>query len=340
MKVTTYAVDLAKNVFQVHGYDAHGHRVLVKRLRRTAFRRFFCVEARPCEVVMEACGSAHHWGRELESWGFRVGLLAPQHVKALVIGDKTDANDCDAIYEASRRAKVRRVPVKTVAQQEVQALHRVRERQKKARTALLNQVRGLLSEVGLIAPKGVAALGRLVAEQLEDAENGLTPGVRQLIAALWEERRELEARIAQVERTLVAVHETTEITQRWSAIPGIGVLTATAALASLGDGRQFTRGRQCSAWLGLVPRVHSSGERRRLGGITKRGDGYLRTLLVHGARAAVLATRGKDDAHSRWIRDLVARRGHNRAVVAVANKNARILWAMLVHGSEYRPAAA
>jgi transposase len=340
MKVTTYAVDLAKKVFQVHGFDAHGQRVAVKRLRRAGLVRFFHLEAAPCEVVMEACGSAHHWGRELEALGYRVGLIPPQHVKALVVGDKTDANDCDAIYEASRRPKVRWVPVKTVAQQEMLALHGVRARLIKARTALTNQARGFLAEVGQVAPRGAAALRRLIAEHLEEAASALTPGLRQLLAELQEEWDELEGRLVRVERLIRAQHQASEVTRRLAEVPGVGVLTATAVQAKLGAGRQFQRARQASAWVGLVPREESSGERRWLGRITKRGDKYLRALLVHGARSAVLAAHRKDDAHSRWIRGVVARRGHNRAVVAVANKNMRILWAMLAQGTAYRPATA
>ena len=287
---------------------------------------------------MEACSSAHHWGRELEAQGYEVSLIPPQHVKALVVGDKTDANDCDAIYEASRRPKVRWVPLKSQAQQEVQALHRVRERRVRERTALLNQVRGFLTEVGIVAPRGVAALRNRVAELLEAVEGALTPGLRRLLGALWSEYGDLEVRVKDVERELGQLYRASPQAQRWSAVPGVGVLTATALEAALGDGRQFEGARQCAAWLGLVPRETSSGARRRLGGITKRGDGYLRKLLVHGARAAVLAASRKDDARSRWIRALVERRGHNRAVVAVANKNARILWSMRVHGTEYCPA--
>jgi len=340
MKVKTFSVDLAKNVFQVHGFDGHGQRVLVRRLKRGQFLRFFELEAEPCTVVMEACRGAHHWARELQARGYQAQLIAPQHVTALVVGDKTDANDADAIYETSLRPKIRRVPVKTVAQQEVQALHRVRERLLKARTGLLNQMRGLLAEVGQVFPLRVASLRRAVPDLLEDGDVALPPGLRRLLAQLWEEGRELDGRLARLEREIKQALAASQSAQRLVAVEGVGALTATATVAAVGDGRQFRSGRQFSAWLGVVPREHSSGERRRLGGITKRGDGYLRKLLIHGARSAVLAARRKDDPRSRWIQALIARRGHNRAVVALANKNARILWALLSKGTEYRPAVA
>lgn len=336
MKIKTFAVDLAKEVFQVHGFGPCGQRVLKRRLKRAEFLRFFAQREARGVVVMEACRGAHHWARQLQELGYRAELIAPQHVKALVVGSKTDAHDADAIFEASCRPTIGRVAVKRVAQQELQALHRVRERLIKERTARVNQLRGLLSEVGLVFPGRVSALRRALPEVLEDADNGLSPRLRALVGQLWEELREGDARIARLEGEIRAELRAHEAAQRLDAVPGVGALTATAVVASVGDARSFPRARAFAAWLGLVPREHSSGARRRLGAITKRGNAYLRRLLIHGARAAVRTAQRKSDRHSRWIQALVARRGHNRAVVAVAHKNARVLWALLRYGGQYR----
>jgi len=339
MKVKTFAVDLANRVFQVHGFDVGGRRVLKRRLKREEFLGFFEQREERCVVVMEACRGAHHWGRQLRALGYEAELIAPQHVKALVVGSKTDANDADAIYEASLRPRIGRVALKSLEQQEVQALHRVRERLIKERTARVNQIRGLLSEVGLVLPARRTALYRALPEVLEEADNGLSPRLRALVGQLWEELGEGDARIARLECELRRELRANEVAQRLDEVPGVGALTATALVASVGGAGQFSSARQFAAWLGLVPKEHSSGERRRLGGITKRGDVYLRKLLIHGARSAVRAAARKQDRHSRWIQALVARRGHNRAVVAVANKSARVLWALLRSGERYRAPA-
>lgn len=337
MQVTTFAVDLAKNRFQVHGFTAQAEKVVVKRLSRAKFLAFFQAREERCTVVMEACAAAHHWARTLNGLGYRVRLLPAQHVSALVVGSKTDSNDADAIFEASQRPKIRPVAVKSQAQQEVLAVHRVRERLIKARTALINQIRGLLGERGEVFDRRVGPLRRALPAWLEQAQG---PFAR-LIGELWEEWGELDRRIARQEGRLHETYRSSPGCGLIGEVEGIGELTATAVVATVGDARAFDSGRQFSAWLGLTPREHSSGERRRLQGITKRGDGYVRKLLIHGARAAVLAAHKKRDARSRWIQALVARRGHNVAVVAVANKNARILWALLRTGECYRrPAAA
>lgn len=332
MQVTTFAVDLAKSKFQVHGYTVRGEKVVVRTLTRKRFLAFFASRPERCGVVMEACATAHHWARELSARGYPVQLLPPQHVAALVIGSKNDANDADAIFEASQRPKIRPVPIKSEQQQDVLALHRVRDRLIKQRTALVNQIRSLLGERGVVFDKGTAPLRRGVAEWRAQAQGALA-GV---IGDLCEEWQALDRRIARTERCLHEVYRSSPACGLIGDIEGIGELSATAAVAMIGDGRAFHRGRECAAWLGLTPREHSSGQSRRLGGITKRGDGYLRKLLVHGARSAVLAARHKRDARSRWIQALVARRGMNKAVVALANKNARILWALLRTGECYR----
>lgn len=336
MQVTTFAVDLAKAKFQVHGYTAQGEKVIARTLTREKFLRFFADRPERCRVAMEACGSAHHWARALRALGFAPELLPPQHVAALLLGNKNDANDTDAIFEAANRPMIRRVPVKTEPQQDLLAAHRVRERLMKARTALINQIRGLLTERGVVFDRRPGTLKCALPRWLEGVEGPLAT----LIAELREEWVALDARIAQQEARIKTHHRASAECQRLAAVEGIGILTATATVASVGDARAFRSGRQLSAWLGVTPSEHSSGQRRHLGGITKRGDGYLRKLFIHGARAAVRAAERKRDARSRWINDLVARRGVNKAVVAVANKNARIAYALLARGEDYRPPAA
>lgn len=335
MNATTYAVDLASQVFQVHGFDPHGQRVYVRRLKRAAFVRW-CdqVPAGTC-VRMEATGAAHHWGRVLQARGVRVELLPPQHVKALVIGNKTDANDADAIYEAGLRPRVRAVTVKTVAQQALQACHRLREGRIRDRTRLLNQIRGMLAEFGLVLPRGAARVRRQLPALLEDAENELPDLMRELLAGCLLDLAALNARIARLEHCLDAAAANSPDCQRMLAVEGIGPLTATAALGPVAD-RRITRARAFAASLGLTPREHSSGTQRRLGHITKRGNSYLRKLLIHGARSAVYATRRKHDPRSCWMTALEQRLGTNKAAVAVANKNARILWALVHQHQAYR----
>lgn len=339
MKVSVVAVDLAKTVFQVHGFSASGERVLAKRLKRKAFERWLSKmeEIGSPEVVMEACGSGHYWARRLQTQGCRVRLIPPQHVRAYVMGHKTDGNDADAIYEASQRRGLRAVAVKTVSQQDVLAVHRVRERRKKARVALLNQLRGLLAERGLVCARGVSQLRRLVREVAagEPSEEVTAFFVSQLLE-LEAEWRALDEQIEAAEAVIRTHARETAACRQIEALAGIGAMTSSAAVAMVGDGAAFNSARQFAAWVGLTPRVDASGERRRLGAITKRGDGYLRSLFIHGARAVVRTAQGKSDPRSRWIQALVERRGGNKAVVAVANKNARIVWAMLHSGECYR----
>lgn len=338
MKISVYAVDLAKNKFQVHGYDARGERRAAKTLSRTGMLRFFDGhEASGIEVVMEACASAHYWGRRLRALGYRVRLIPAQHVRAYVLGNKTDANDADAIYAVSHRRDIRAVPVKTVAQQDALLMHSTRERLVASRTALINQLRGVLAERGVVFGQKPAVLRRALIEWLETPAAGeVTEPLLQWVRARRDEWVALDEQIAHCEREMRQWYQATPSCVQIGEVEGIGVITATAVVASVGNARQFDSGRQMASWLGLTPKERSSGAMRHLGGITKRGDGYLRKLLVHGARAAVLAASRKHDARSRWINALVARRGHNKAVVAVANKNARILWALLSTGECYR----
>ena len=343
MKISVFSVDLAKNKFQVHGFDALGERRLAKTLSRSGMQRLFLAQDARGEVVMEACGSAHYWGRYLEGLGYRVRLLAAQHVKPFVVGNKTDANDADAIYEASRRTGIRPVSIKSIAQQDALLVHAHRERLVKARTALVNQLRGELAERGVVFGKRIDVLRRSVMAFLEQDTGGeITVYLRCWVSERLAEWRALAEQIEACDREMQQWYRATPACAQIGAIEGIGVITATATVATVatvGDARQYESGRHFSAWLGLTPKERSSGQMRHLSGITKRGDSYLRKLFVHGARSAVLAATRKTDARSRWINALVERRGHNKAVVALANKNARIVWALLSSGECYRAAA-
>jgi transposase len=336
MKLKRIAIDLAKKVFQVHGVDRHEQVKLKKQLKRAQMLDFFR-HIEPCLIAMEACASAHYWGRELTRLGHRVVLIAPQFVKPYVKSGKNDANDAEAICEAASRPTMRYVPLKTPDQQAGQALHRVRSRLVRARTALVNEVRGLLAEFGIIGSlKGVNACRRLLAAALEDAENGLPQSLRALLAQLHAELNEHDAHLAALDERLKQQCREDERIKRLLDVPGLGPISASAVVSAIGDARAFKRARDLPAWLGLVPAQHSSGGKQRLGAISKRGDTYLRTLLIHGARAVVNACAHKTDRQSEWIKALIKRRNKNIATVALANKNARIVWAVLTRGEHYR----
>lgn len=339
MKLKRIGIDLAKNVFQVHGVDSHEQVKLRKQVKRRDMLHYFR-QIEPCVVAMEACGSAHHWARELRKLGHESKLIAPQHVKPYLKrrSGKNDTNDAEAICEAASRPTMRYVAVKTPAQQTGQALHRVRSRLVRARTALVNEIRGLLSEFGIIGSvKGVAACRRLLADVLEDAENGLPGEMRQLAWQLLEELGQKDAHIARLDEQIKRQCAQDERIRRLMQIEGVGPISASAIVAAVGDARQFESGRNLAAWLGLVPRQHSSGGKERLGSISKEGDTYLRTLLIHGARSVVNVCREKTDRKNQWIKGLVMRRNKNIATVALANKNARTIWALLCRGESYQP---
>ena len=338
MKITTIGLDLAKQIFQVHGVDVEGRVVLRGRLRRNQVAAFFA-NVPPCVVGLEACCGAHYWSRVLGRFGHTVRLIAPQFVKPYVKSNKNDANDAEAICEAVSRPHMRFVPAKSVEQQDIQSLHRVRSRLVSSRTQLANQIRGLLMEYGIVLPQHVSQLRRGLPLILEDATNELTGFSRRLFSCLYEELLALEEKIETIEEHLWTVYEASEACQRLAAVEGIGPVTATALVAALSDGKTFKNGRQFAAWLGLVPRQQSSGGKARLFGISKRGDPYLRTLLVHGARSVVYRASRKTDRRSQWIADKQQRLGTSKACVAVANKNARIVWSLIAHGEVYRRAA-
>lgn len=335
MKITTVGIDLAKNIFQVHGVNEQGKVVLRKQLRREQLVAFFA-NLPPCLIGIEACGGAHHWARRLQTSGHTVRLMAPQFVKAYVKGNKTDAADAEAICEAVGRPSMRFVPLKNIEQQATLALHRVRQSFVKARTAQANQIRGLLSEFGLVVPRGIKFVLDRVPRVLEDAENALPGNFRALIGRLLEHFKLLARQVEDTEEGIKAWHRSSDLSKRLEKVPGIGPLTASALAATIGNARNFNNGRQLAAWLGLVPRQHSSGGKPTLLGMSKRGDAYLRTLLIHGARAVIYRARQSGNRDS-WLAKLVDRRNANVAAVALANKNARIVWALLAHDREFRP---
>ena len=338
MKVVTIGLDLAKRIFQVHGADAEGRPLLRRRLRRSQVPHFFA-NVPPCVVGMEACCGAHYWSRVIGQFGHTVRLIAPQFVKPYVKSNKNDANDAEAICEAVSRPQMRFVPAKSVGQQDIQSLHRVRSRLVSSRTQLANQIRGLLTEYGIVLPQHVSQLRRGLPLILEDATNELTAFSRRLFASLYDELLSLEEKIQAVDVQIWAIYQASEPCQRIATVEGIGPLIATALVAAMSDGKAFTNGRHFAAWLGLVPRQHSSGGKARLLGISKRGDPYLQTLLIHGARSVVYRTSQKTDRRSLWIADKQRRLGTSKACVAVANKNARIVWSLIARGEVYRRAA-
>jgi transposase len=332
--ITTVGIDLAKKIFHLVGTDITGKIVWRKRLTRHALVPFLA-QLPPVTIGMEACGGAHYWARQFHQQGHTVKLMAPQFVKPYVKSNKNDMRDAEAIAEAVTRPTMRFVPVKDVDQQDIQALHRVRERLIGERTALINEVHGLMNEYGIVLPKGVAKFRQAVVEKLESEKDKLTILSQELFWKLVKEFAALEDQIAFYQEKLETLATTHPECQRLMTIPGIGPITATALIAAVGDVGVFKNGRQFAAWLGLVPKQHSTGGQSHLLGISKRGDSYLRKLLIHGARATLRWVKLQTDRRSQWIRGLLARRGWNRTAVAVANKNARIVWALLRRGGVY-----
>lgn len=341
MKVTKVVerlgIDLGKNVFYLFGVDSQGEPVQRKKLRRSELLEFLARQS-PCLIGMEACGGAHHWAREISKLGHDVRLMGGQFVKPYVKGNKNDYNDAEGICEAVSRPTMRFVAIKTIEQQDVQGLHRMRQSAIKARTALVNQMRGLLAEYGIVFSTSTAQARRRVPEILEDGENGLTDRFRRWLSELYEQLREWDRRISKYDREVNVLFRADKRCGRIAAVEGMGPVGATALVSAYGDGRQFDSARQFSAALGLVPKQHGTGGKTRLLGISKRGDRYIRSLMIHGARSVVYRAMKKSDARSRWVQRLVAERGSNRAAVALANKNARIIWALLTREEAYRPA--
>jgi transposase len=331
-------IDLGKRFFHVHGVDERGQVQIQKRFSREGLIRWLA-RREPCLVGMETCSGAHHWARLLRRHGHDARLMSPQFVKAYVKSNKNDTRDAEAICEAVSRPTMRFVAVKTPQQQELQMQHRVRSRLVGRRTALVNQVRGFLLEQGITVGQGIHVARRRLPEVLEDADNELTNGMRELLAELREEFVVLDARIETLNERLEMRSRAETVCQHLRTIPGIGPLCATALVAAVGRASDFRNGRDLAAWVGLVPRQHSTGGQPRLLGISKRGDKYLRMLLIHGARSALQAAHKRDDRLSRWAVELERRRGRNVATVALANKNARIAWAVMAHGEVFKSVA-
>jgi len=332
MNATTVAVDLAKNVFELAVADAEWRIVERHRLNRARFARFF-VHRPPCQVVMEACGSAHHWARRIRAEGHTVRLLPAHYVKPYVGRSKTDRADAAALIEAARSPRIRVVPIKTIEQQQLQSLHRLRSQWMSTRQRYLSTLRGILREFGIMIPLGPSVAKAQIGAALAAADSAIPDGLRPELAQMLQEIAPLEEKILSVERQLAALTRTDERVQQLREIPGVGLLTSTALLSTVGDIQRFPSGRHFACWLGLTPSERSSAERRRLGKISKQGDVYCRTLLVHGARSALLAARraqraGKPlDRLRRWALNCEQQRGHNKATVALANRLARIVWA-------------
>lgn len=333
MEITTIGIDLAKHVFQIHGVDSTGKAVLRKQLRRDQLAAFI-VQLPPCLIGMEACGGAHFWARKFKPMGHQVRLMAPQFVKPYVKSNKNDRADAEAICEAVGRANMRFVAIKTPEQQAVLALHRARQGFVRARTAQINQIRGLLAEFGHVTAQGMAALRQRVPDILEDAGAELPATFKALIQRLLEHLNALDAQVSELDEQILAWHRSNAQSQKLQQIPGIGAITASALVASVGEVTQFSCARELSAWIGLVPRQHSSGGKERLLGISKRGDVYLRTLLVHGARSLIRQAQLHPERYA-WLTALIGRSNANIAAVALANKNARIAWALMAHDKAF-----
>jgi len=335
MKIVRIGLDLAKNVFEVCGVDTRDVVVLRQTLRRDAIPQFFA-KLPPCLVGMEACSSSHYWAKVLTDLGHQVRLIAPQFVTPYVKSNKNDQNDAEAICEAISRPSMRFVPPKSSEQLEIQAVHRIRQRLVSSRTQLVNQIRGLLAEHGVVVGRDISRLRRVLSEIVEGTERALGEILQELVSEIHQELAALDERISSYDRRIRNLFRTNEMCQRIGKIEGIGPITATALVAAVGDQSCFKNGRQFAAWLGLVPKQRSSGGKSRLFGISKRGDRYLRTLLIHGARAVLGKAGNKRDTRSVWINQMRERRHPNVVAVAIANKNARIIWSILSRNEEYR----
>ncbi len=337
--ITTIGLDLAKNVFQIHAADSEGNPVLKKRLRRGQLLGFFA-ELEPCLVGMEACGSAHYWARELQSLGHEVRLIAPQFVKPFVKTNKNDASDAEAICEAMLRPTMRFAAIRSAEQQSILMLHRARELLVRQKTMLLNALRGHCAEFGIVVAQGAFRVSELVAIIADDKDIRLPDVAHEALGFLVAQLHSAKEQIAMLEKKLKAWHRSNEASRRLETIPGVGVITATALVATIGDAHQFKSGRELAAWLGLVPRQNSSGNKQRLGRISKRGDKYLRKLLVHGARTVLRWRVAKKETRTIWLEGMLRRRPTNVVLVAMANKTARVVWALLNKNETWQPSAA
>jgi len=330
-------LDIAKSIFHVYSQAAN-EKPVKKKLKRSEMLAYFA--NLPSSLIgLEACGGAHYWARELAKLGHEVVLLNAKFVKGFVIGNKNDFNDAEAIFTAVTRPNKRTVAVRDDAQQDMQMLHRLRQERVAERTALTNQIRGFLAERGIVLAKGINSVRKSLPLILEDADNALTATSRELFAEQYQRLMGLDADIKAQEQRISRLCEQNTLSKRFRDVPGVGPITATILASDIGDGKGYSRARDYAASLGVVPRQHSSGDKQVLLGISKRGNRYLRTLLIHGARAVLKVCGGKTDPLSRWLQSLIERRGFNKAAVALANKNARIAWAMATQGKAYQVAA-
>jgi len=338
MKINLLGVDLAKEKIQIYAEDERGNKVFNKQVKRTSLLNVVA-QLPVCRIAMEACSSASYWGREFEKLGHSVVLIAPQYVKPYVKTNKNDMADAEAIAEASKKSNMRFVSLKQTWQQDIQSIHRVRERLIKNKVALMNEARGLLIEYGIFIPKGISSLMKKIPLILEDAENDLSSTIRRIIANMYDELKEIIKGVEIYDDELMKISKDSELCKRLEEIPGVGNKTSTAMLYTLGNNaHQFKNGRQLSAYLGLVPKQHSSGGKIKLLGISKRGDCYVRKLLIHGARSVLCRIKNKGDKRSGWILKKKLELGSNRASIALANKNARIIWALINYNTEYKVA--
>ncbi len=338
MHIASIGIDLGKTTFHLVALDEQGNSVLKRKLSRKQLVAFTANLA-PALIGIEACSGAHFLGARLRDQGHEVRLIPAQFVKPFLKSNKNDYLDAEAIAEAVARKNMRFVPIKTEDQLDLQALHRVRDRLVQRRTAVINQIRGFLLERGIIFPKGPANLRHQLPAILENADLNLSPRMRHLLARLWEEWKQLESDVENASQEIERIAYQDEACRRLRQIPGVGPLVSTAMVAAVGNGAAFRKGRDFAAWLGLVPRQHSTGGKTTLLGISKRGSIYLRRMFIHGARAVLLRVKYDTGRFGQWVQNLAARAPRNKVIVAIANKLARIAWAVLARGEEYRPVA-
>lgn len=337
MNIASIGIDIGKNLFHLVALDAQGKAIIRRKFSRKQLLAY-TAKLNAVLIGMEACSGAHFLGTAVRNQGHEVRLIPAQFVKPFVKSNKNDFLDAEAIAEAVGRKNMRFVPIKTGDQLDLQALHRVRDRLVQRRTAVINQIRGFLLERGITFAQGPANLRRHIPSLLEDADQNLTPRMRGLLAHLWQEWKQLDADVERVSSEIDAIAEHDPACQRLRQIPGIGPLVSTATVAAIGNGAAFRKGREFAAWLGLIPRQHSTGGKARLLGISKRGNVYLRRMFIHGARAVLLIVKYDTGRLGQWARELALRAPRNKVIVAVANKLARIAWAVLSSGNEYRAA--